>query len=354
MGSKKIVSIDGLLIGANNPVRVESMLKTPLTEINSCFTELESLADEGCELVRVSFPSLDLSDNFSKLIRQCTRLKIMADIHFSHKLALAALKCGSPSIRINPGNMTDRDGLTEVISLAKETGSVIRIGANGGSLNNRQIKEAGGDRAKALAAAVEEQIKLLNENAFDNMIISAKSSSVTETVRANAILAQKYDYPIHIGITEAGSGVSGVVKGALGIGVMLSQGIGDTVRVSLTEPGTEEVKTAYHILRSLEIRKHGYNFISCPTCGRKRVDVASLSEIVKSLLPNDIPDGMTIAVMGCEVNGPKEASGADLGIAGTPDGFVMFRKGKHMCSGRIEQLEDELKKIIKTLRDCSN
>ena len=354
MGSKRIISIDGLLIGGNNPVRVESMLKTPLSNLSSCEEELRNLSGEGCELVRVSLPSPDLADALALLIKNTAHIKIMADIHFNHKFAIAALDAGCPSIRINPGNMTDKKGLAEVVKLAGERGAVIRIGANGGSLNNAQIAKAEGDRAKALASAVEEQIFLLNDNSFDKMIISAKSSSVTETVRANTVLAQKYDYPIHIGITEAGSGVSGVVKGSLGIGMMLSQGIGDTVRVSLTEPGVEEVKTAYHILRSLEIRKRGCNFISCPTCGRKRVDVASLSKIVMSLLPVDMPDGMTIAVMGCEVNGPKEAAGADLGIAGTPDGFVMFRKGKHICSGSINRLEDELVKIVKTLRNGSD
>ena len=348
MGSRKTVSIDGLTIGGNSPVRVESMLKTSLTDIAGCIKEAEILFKDGCELVRVSFPDLSVASYFKKLI-ESVPIKIMADIHFNHIFALRALESGCRSIRINPGNMSDKEGLRRVIKLADETESVIRIGANGGSLNNSQLAAASGDRAAALVMAVEEQIHLLHEENFDNIIISAKSSSVTETLRANSILAQRYENPIHIGITEAGSGTSGIVKGAVGIGSMLQQGIGDTLRVSLTAPGTEEVQAGYSILRALDIRRHGYNLISCPTCGRKRVDVAGLTKLVTEQLPENIRDGLTIAVRGCEVNGPKEAANADLGIAGTPDGFVMFSRGHHICSGKIENLGCELSKIIKTL-----
>ncbi len=345
MGSRRVVNIDGLEIGGNSPVRVESMLKTPLTNLEACRLEAETLYEEGCELVRVSFPDLSLAKNFSSLI-DSVPIKIMADIHFNHKLAISALESGCKSIRINPGNMSDKSGLRDVIKLAQETGSVIRIGANGGSLNNAQLASAAGDRAAALVSAVDEQVNILNEEGFNSIIISAKSSSVPETLRANALLAQKYTYPMHIGITEAGSGISGIVKGASGIAAMLLQGIGDTIRVSLTAPGVEEVKAGYAILRALEMRTHGYNFISCPTCGRKRIDVAKLSELVMSNIPKNIRDGVTIAVMGCEVNGPKEAASADLGIAGTPDGYVMFSHGVHICSGKLESLESELRKIM--------
>lgn len=348
MGSKKFVDIDGLTIGGNSPVRVESMLKTPLTDLEGCVSESRLLADEGCELVRVSLPDIALADNFASLVKK-SHVTVMADIHFDHRLALAALECGCRAIRINPGNMSGEEGVIKVIKLAKEAGAVIRIGANGGSLNNRQLELAGGDRAAALVLAVEEQLKILLENGFDKVIISAKSSSVAETVRADTLLSQKYPFPLHIGITEAGGGLSGVVKGSVGIGVMLAQGIGDTIRVSLTAPGVEEVRTGYHILRALDIRKRGYNLISCPTCGRKRVDVAKLSAMVTELLPKGIKDGTTIAVMGCEVNGPREAAGAELGIAGTPDGFVMFRRGEHICSAPIERLGDELLKALEGL-----
>lgn len=348
MGSRKTVSIGGLTIGGNSPVRVESMLKTPLTDIDGCIKEADTLFKDGCELVRVSFPDLSVAPHFKRLI-ESVPIKIMADIHFNHIFALSALESGCKAIRINPGNMSDKEGLRKVIKSAEENGAVIRIGANGGSLNNAQLASASGDRALALVQAVEEQIHLLHEENFNNMIISAKSSSVTETLRANSILAQKYDNPIHIGITEAGSSISGIVKGAVGIGAMLQQGIGDTIRVSLTAPGTEEVQAGYSILRALDIRRHGYNLISCPTCGRKRVDVAGLTKLVTEQLPENIRDGLTVAVMGCEVNGPKEAANADLGIAGTPDGFVMFSRGRHICSGKLEDLGGELKKIINNI-----
>ncbi|NLV82225.1 MAG: (E)-4-hydroxy-3-methylbut-2-enyl-diphosphate synthase [Synergistaceae bacterium] len=345
MCSRKVVNIDGLKIGGNLPIRVESMLKAALSDLDSCILESEILYQNGCELIRVAFPDTSLSDNFEKLIK-FSKLKIMADIHFDHNLAVAALELGCRAIRINPGNMSDSNGIKKIVDLAKRTDSVIRIGANGGSLNNKQILEAGNDRSLALFNAVEEQLELLLNENFDNIIISAKSSNVCETLRANALLSQKYTYPIHIGITEAGSGISGIVKSSIGIGIILSQGIGDTIRVSLTAPGVEEVKTAYHILRTLELRQRGYNLISCPTCGRKRVDVEKLTRMVKNLLPENLPDGLTIAVMGCEVNGPREASEADIGIAGTPYGFVMFKKGVRICSGKIDELPEKLKRII--------
>lgn len=348
MGSRKIIDIKGLTIGGSSPVRVESMIKTPLSDLEECAAECTALAKEGCELIRVSLPDLALTENMKKLNSR-SPVPIMADIHFNHKLAIAALESGCASIRINPGNMSDRKGTEDVIKLAQSLNAVIRIGANGGSISKAQLEHTKGDRAAALACAVEEQINILRECSFENIIISAKSSSVTETVRANSLLSQKYPYPVHIGITEAGFGTAGIIKGAAGISVMLAQGIGDTIRVSLTGPSIEEVKVGYHILGSLEIRRRGYNLISCPTCGRKRIDVAKLVKEVTSLLPENIKDGTTIAVMGCEVNGPREAACADIGIAGTPDGFVLFRKGKAVCNDTAENLKKRLLEEIALL-----
>ena len=348
MGSRKKVDIRGLTVGGSSPVRVESMIKTPLSDLEECVFECSSLAREGCELIRVSLPDLALADNMRSLNLR-SPVPIMADIHFNHKLAIAALESGCASIRINPGNMSDRKGTEDVIRLAISLGAVIRIGANGGSISKAQLEHTKGDRAAALAFAVDEQINILRDCSFEDIIISAKSSSVAETVRANSLLSQKYPYPIHIGITEAGSGTAGIIKGTAGISVMLAQGIGDTVRVSLTGPSIEEVRVGYQILGSLEIRKRGYNIISCPTCGRKRIDVARLVEEVTALLPDNIKDGTTIAVMGCEVNGPREAAGADLGIAGTPGGFVLFRKGSPVCNDTPENFKKRLIEEIKKL-----
>lgn len=348
MNSRKSVKIGSLEIGGNAPVGVESMLKTPLTDVGGCISELEELASHGCELARVSLPDAELADNLKKLTA-VSSLPLMADIHFNHQPALAAIAAGCPAIRINPGNMNDPYGLKKVIVAALDRGTVIRIGANGGSLSERQLAQTRGDRGAALALAVDEQARLLLDNGFDDIILSAKSSDVLETVRANTLIAQKYTHPIHIGITEAGPGVSGAIKSAAGISLLLAQGIGDTIRVSLTAPGTEEVKAGYHILRSLKLRGRGVDLISCPTCGRKRVNVMELVQIVEEALPQNLPDNFSIAVMGCEVNGPREAAHADFGIAGTAGGFVIFQKGRAIASGEAKDLKKIIKSTIKEL-----
>lgn len=348
MGSRISVKIKGLSIGGDSPVRVESMLKTRLSDTEGCAEELTALKNEGCELVRIAFPDLSLSNEL-KEVAGFSPIPVMADIHFSPELALAALDAGCGSIRINPGNMRDGIGLEKVIESAKDLGAAIRVGANGGSLNNAQLKETKGDRGAALVLAVEEQIEILTRHEFRDIIISAKSTDVYETLRANSILSSKYDYPVHIGITEAGSGLDGTVKSATGISLMLSQGIGDTLRVSLTEPGVKEVRAGYAILRSLGMRTKGVEIISCPTCGRRRIDVASLALKVREILPTDSFDGVTIAVMGCEVNGPREASFADIGVAGTPEGFILFKKGKPYFKGKMEELPAKIKEALFSL-----
>lgn len=340
------VTIGDITIGGGAPVRVESMLKTRLDDPAACIEQLEALDAAGCELVRVAYPDLELAAQMREVVSH-SPVPIMADIHFNHKFALSAIECGCSSIRINPGNMSGAAGLSEVVAAAKDRGVVIRIGANGGSLSNEQVANAGGDRASALVAAVEEQVRALLDLRFEQIILSAKSTSVPETVRANSLLASKYPMPFHIGITEAGPGISGAVKGAVGIGMMLAQGIGDTIRVSLTGDPAAEVGVAYDILRALEIRQRGANLISCPGCGRRRADIFSLVERVKKLIPADIPDGTSVAVMGCEVNGPREASGADIGIAGTSNGFVIFKKGIAVATGTPDELDDALTKMFR-------
>ena len=344
MGSSKYVAINGIRFGGNAPVRVESMLKTPLTNAENCAVELDELSKAGCELVRIAFPDESCKADLKYLIG-ISKVPIMADIHFNHKFAIEALDCGVPSIRINPGNMTSADGLASVLAAARANGAVIRIGANGGSLNNEQIA-AGADRASALAAAVEEQLKPLVNAGFEDIVISAKSSSVNETVRANFLLSGKYPYPLHIGITEAGSGIDGTVKSAAGLGILLGQGIGDTMRVSLTGDSRTEADIAYSILRSLDMRKRGVNLISCPGCGRRRMEVAELVAKVKSVIPDPAPDRLDIAVMGCEVNGPREAASADIGIAGTESGFVLFERGVPVITGSPDELEESFSRRL--------
>lgn len=351
MGSAVSVTIGGLKIGGGAPVRVESMLKSRLADPGACVDETERLAAAGCELARVALPDTSLAAAFAALVRK-SRLPLMADIHFDHRLALAAIDAGCGAVRINPGNMSRAGGLAETVRAAEANGVVIRVGANGGSLGSSQLKQCGGDRSAALVLAVEEQLRLLLDKNFSNIILSAKSSSVAETVRANAILADRYPFPLHIGITEAGNGNSGIVKGAAGIALMLAQGVGDTLRVSLTSPGEEEVETGYNILKALGLRSRGWELVSCPTCGRRRVEVGELVARLKKILPPNAARGLVIAVMGCEVNGPREASAADFGVAGCKDGFIVFKKGVFVCRASMENfervVEDELSGIINT------
>ncbi|MBL3572207.1 MAG: (E)-4-hydroxy-3-methylbut-2-enyl-diphosphate synthase [Synergistaceae bacterium] len=346
--SRQAVRIGTLEIGGGAPIRVESMLTHGLQDLDHCRIELEELRENGCELARVAFPNLDLTESLRQL-NKTSPIPLMADIHFDYRLALAAMEAGTPSIRVNPGNLGGRNGLQEVVRASKGEGVVIRVGANGGSLNNDQLEAADGDRGLALVHAVEEQLRLLLDEGFDQLILSAKSSSVAETVRANEILASRYPFPFHVGITEAGPGLRGLVKSSAGLGLLLAQGIGDTIRISLTGPTRQEVEAGFALLRSLDLRKKGGDLISCPTCGRRRVDVESLVRRVEALLPT-VPDGWTVAVMGCEVNGPREASSADIGVAGTARGLLLFSRGKPLGSIEPDNLEKAFTDLIQKIR----
>ncbi|MDR3265543.1 MAG: (E)-4-hydroxy-3-methylbut-2-enyl-diphosphate synthase [Synergistaceae bacterium] len=322
---KRQVGIGRVTIGGGAPVRVESMLKTALPNREECLAQCERLELAGCELARVALPAVDLGE-FLRWLNERTPLPLMADVHFDPAIAIAAMEAGCAAIRINPGNMPLHK-LTEMIAAAKDLGVVIRIGANGGSLSARHLDAAGGDRATALFLAVREQASLLLDQGFENIILSAKSSSVAETVRANTLVARAWpELPLHIGVTEAGPGDGGIVKSAAGIAALLSQGVGDALRVSLTDEPEREVRVGYGILKALGLRSRGAELISCPTCGRRRADVMKLVRLIEPML-SDLPDGTTVAVMGCEVNGPKEAKNACFGIAGTPVGAVLFREG---------------------------
>jgi (E)-4-hydroxy-3-methylbut-2-enyl-diphosphate synthase len=332
------------VIGEGTPVRVESMLKVPLSDLGGCLQELRELAEAGCEMVRIAFPDLRDRESLALLVAEGI-LPIMADIHFDARLAVGALEAGCPSIRVNPGNLGGEARLLDVLAAARERGAVLRIGANGGSLNRRQIEDAGGDQTLALTAAVEEQVRPLVDRGFEEMILSAKATSVPVTVRANRLLAERWPFPFHVGITEAGTGMEGAAKSAVGIGLLLASGIGDTLRVSLTGPSVDEVRVGYSILRALEIRKAGATLISCPACGRRRIDVADLVDRVRPLLKR-LPDGAALAVMGCEVNGPREAAGADYGVAGAAGGVLLFRRGRPFGTVPFEEAPEALERLI--------
>jgi len=342
---KKSVNIGGLEIGKGSPIRIESMLKTPVTDIDGCRQELKTLKLEGCELVRVAFPEMSCLQSLKALL-EISEIPIMADIHFDAKLAKAALEAGCMAIRINPGNMP-KGGLADVVRLAKEKKAVIRIGSNSGSLNNVQLEQAMGNKAKALFIAVQEQVKILEDMGFDDIILSSKSTSIAETINANLLISRHFpQYPVHIGMTEAGAIPEGLIKSAAGISLLLMQGIGDTLRISLSAPASEEVRAGYALLRSLGLRKRGVEVISCPACGRRRLDVSKLVEEIRPAL-KDLPDGTVVAIMGCEVNGPREAMDADIGVAGTPNGVVIFKKGEVV--GHLG--EEEMEKIGSLFKD---
>ena len=345
MNSKRQVNINGLTIGGDAPVRVESMLKISLDKREECTQQCDRLIKSGCEMARAALPDAKFAADLKALV-ESTRLVIMADIHFDPALAILAIEAGCKAIRINPGNMP-LNRLNDVISCAKSNGVVIRIGANGGSVSQSQLDEADGDRAKALFIAVREQAELLLGQGFEDLILSAKSSSVPECVRANEMISSAYpDFPMHIGLTEAGPGDGGVVKGTACISALLMRGIGDTLRVSLTDEPEREVRVGYEILKALELRMRGVNLISCPTCGRRRADVMRLVKVVEPLL-DGLPDGVSVAVMGCEVNGPKEARHAKYGIAGTPGGAVLFKEGERFGEYAFNELESVLPEFLK-------
>ncbi|MFA7621245.1 MAG: (E)-4-hydroxy-3-methylbut-2-enyl-diphosphate synthase [Aminobacteriaceae bacterium] len=346
--STRKVTIKGLQIGGGSPVRVESMLKIPLSLREECLAQCARLQKSGCELVRAAFPSIELLDDLEWLGERSS-VPLMADIHFDGALALAAMEAGIPSVRINPGNMPI-SSIRSIVASAREKRVPLRIGANGGSLSSSQIREAEGIRSDALASAVEEQLQILLSEGFYDIILSAKSTSVMETVRANTLLASKHpDFPVHIGITESGYGRDGLVKSAAGLSLLLAQGIGDTLRISLTEPPEEEVKAGYSLLRALEIRSRGVNIISCPTCGRKRLDVKSILEVLEPSFA-DLPDGLSVAVMGCEVNGPREAMDADFGVAGSLSGVVIFQKGQVLKEVTLDELPRAFDEFIRSFQ----
>lgn len=344
MFSKLQVRINNLTIGGDSPVRVESMLKVALKDHEGCVNQCESLRNYGCELARVALPDKNLAQDL-KFLLENSRLTLMADIHFDPAIAIAAMEAGCRAIRINPGNMPLHK-LHDVITLAKNLGVVIRIGANGGSISQAQLEQAQGDRAKALFIAVREQAELLLGAKFENMILSAKSSNVRECVKANELIAKNYpDFPMHIGLTEAGPGASGIVKGTACISALLARGIGDTLRVSLTDQPEREIKVGYEILKAMDLRARGANLISCPTCGRRRTDVMNLVKLVEPLAAK-LPDGTSVAVMGCEVNGPKEARHAEFGIAGTQKGAVLFRHGETVGEYEFDKLAEILPEFL--------
>ena len=320
------VNVGDVVIGGDAPISVQSMCNTFTYDVKSTVNQIHSLEEAGCEIIRLAVPD-EKSVVGLKEIRKETKTPLVADIHFDYRLAIMAAEAGVDCLRINPGNINGEDRVTEVVSAAKDHGLSIRIGVNAGSLEKHLLDRYGGATPEAMVESGLRHIGMLEKRNFNNTKISLKASDVMKTVQAYRLMAQKVEFPFHLGITESGSLATGSVKSSVGLGLLLSEGIGDTMRVSLAADPTEEVRVAYEILKSLKLRSKGVNVIACPSCGRVQIDVDKLtSEVQKEL--SHIKEPITVAVMGCEVNGPGEARDADIGVAGGHKRALIFSKGE--------------------------
>lgn len=347
----KTAKIGILQIGSNHPVSIQSMTSCSVKDLESTLKQIRRLEAAGCDLIRIAFPDLQ-SCQLIPLIKNKTKIPIMADVHFNYLIALEAIKYNIDGIRLNPGNIKKEIQIFQVIREAQKKNTMIRFGINAGSLNKEIIKKYKEPNFQALIEETEQVITFLKKLDYQNIVISIKSSNVMDTVKANKVIAKLCDYPLHIGITEAGFDQSGIVKSTAGISILLSEGIGDTVRVSLTGDPVREVLVGHDILRTLGIRKTGLNLITCPTCGRCQVDLYKIAKKVEMNLQN-ISFPLTIAIMGCIVNGPGEAKNADVGIAFSKEEAMLFKKGKMVsrCNAdeAIEMLLQEIKSMPKEL-----
>ncbi|MEQ8152348.1 MAG: flavodoxin-dependent (E)-4-hydroxy-3-methylbut-2-enyl-diphosphate synthase [Smithellaceae bacterium] len=342
------INLGGVPIGGDAPITVQSMTNTNTSDVQATVAQIRELEETGCEIIRVAVPDQEAAAALPEIIKRIN-LPLIADIHFNHQLAIDAMKAGVAAIRINPGNIS-RDKIREVIQVAKEREVVIRIGVNAGSLQKDMVLEYGGVTAEALVASALKNIELFEEEGFQNLKLSLKSSDVPVMIESYKLIAEKTDYPLHLGVTEAGTLVDAAIKSALGIGTLLYQGIGDTIRVSVTGNPVLEIPIAYGILRSLKIRKVGPEIVSCPTCGRCQIDLPGLvAKIEKALVGRK--KYIKVALMGCVVNGPGEAADADIGIAGGKGFGMMFKKG--VAYKRVDE-KDFVPVLLEEIKSLDN
>ncbi|WP_041741574.1 flavodoxin-dependent (E)-4-hydroxy-3-methylbut-2-enyl-diphosphate synthase [Caldicellulosiruptor kronotskyensis] len=342
----KKIKIGNLYIGGGEPIRIQSMTNTKTKDVEATVEQILSLESLGCDIIRVAVPDLDSAKAISK-IKSRIHIPLVADIHFDYKLALEAIYNGADKIRINPGNIGDERKVQEIAKEAKRYGIAVRVGANSGSLPKDILQKYKSPVPEAIVEAAIYQVKLLEKFDFDNIVVSVKSSNVLTTIRSYEILSQNLNYPLHVGLTEAGTFVAGTVKSSIAIGYLLMKGIGDTIRVSLTDSPEKEVIVAKEILKSLNLRK-GVKIVSCPTCARCNVDLLKIADEVEKRLQNLDLD-ITVAIMGCAVNGPGEAKEADVGVAcGVGEG-LLFKKGKILRKVKENEIVDELVKEIYSL-----
>jgi (E)-4-hydroxy-3-methylbut-2-enyl-diphosphate synthase len=322
----RVIRLGNLLLGGDSPIRVQSMTNTDTRDPVATLGQIEALAEAGCEIIRVAVPD-EAAARALPEIKAGSPLPVIADIHFDHRLALAALEAGVDGLRINPGNIGGPDKVAAVVAKAKEHEAPIRIGVNSGSVERHLLDKFGGPTPQAMVESALAHVAMLEEQDFHQIKISLKSSSVPNTIAAYRLLAERVDYPLHIGITEAGTPLRGASKSGVGLGILLWEGLGDTLRVSLTGDPVREMDVAWEILRCLGLRARGPEIVSCPTCGRTEIDLAGLAEAVEERLRR-VKTVVKVAVMGCVVNGPGEAREADIGLAGGRDCAVIFRKGQ--------------------------
>ena len=322
----KVIQIGTVKIGGGNPVAIQSMTNTKTEDVEATVQQILALEVAGCQIIRCAVPTMEAAEAIRE-IKKRIHIPLVADIHFDYRLAIAAIENGADKIRINPGNIGDRSRVQAVVDKAKEYNIPIRVGVNSGSLEKPLLEKYGGVTAEGIVESAMDKVRLIEEMGYDNLVVSIKSSDVLMCVKAHELIAKQCPYPLHVGITESGTVLSGNIKSSVGLGIILYQGIGDTIRVSLTGDPLEEIKSAKLILKTLGLRKGGIEVVSCPTCGRTKIDLIGLANQVENMVA-DIPLDIKVAVMGCVVNGPGEAKEADIGIAGGIGEGLLIKRSK--------------------------
>ncbi len=346
----KVIHIGNRVIGGGNPILIQSMCNTKTENVEATVKQILELEQAGCDIIRVAVPTKEAAEAIREIKKQI-HIPLVADIHFDYRLAIAAIENGADKIRINPGNIGTRDRVQAVVDKAKEHGIPIRVGVNSGSLEKHLIEKYGGVTAEGIVESALDKVHMIEEMGYDNLVISIKSSDVLMCVKAHELITKQTNYPLHVGITEAGTLTSGNIKSAIGLGIILNQGIGDTIRVSLTGAPIEEIKSAKLILRTLGLRKGGIEVVSCPTCGRTKIDLIGLANQVENMVTEFDHMNIKVAVMGCVVNGPGEAREADLGVAGGIGEGLLIKHGEVLRkvpeSELLSALREEIIKLDK-------
>lgn len=340
----KVVKIGDRIIGGKNPILIQSMTNTKTEDVKATVEQINRLAAAGCDIIRCAVPTMEAAEALTEIKKQIA-IPLVADIHFDYRLAIAAMEHGADKIRINPGNIGSKERVQAVVDVAKERNIPIRVGVNSGSLEKDLVEKYHGVTAEGIVESALDKVHLIEDMGYDNLVISIKSSDVIMCVKAHELIAEQTDHPLHVGITEAGTIISGNIKSSIGLGLILNQGIGDTIRVSLTGDPLEEIKSAKLILRTLGLRKGGIEVVSCPTCGRTRINLIELANQVENMVA-DIPLDIKVAVMGCVVNGPGEAKEADIGIAGGVGEGLIIKHGQIDRKVPENQLLSELRKEL--------